>query len=233
MCHILRIGVILVSDCCLQVVVEAVRSLSACFLAVPAQENAALNEEGSMPSGNDSPHALSIIVKHRATLHESLTKARYHQIKQCRDVAVEALSILKSMLPATAIVSVPAEKSIEKPVATKAINASSRKGPWLHQKQAARPEEAETQSCATPAGTSATERSAALASLAASQRHAVNRHKPRTLAGMYNVCQEVQLNISPENLICSTLNGIYLLYWVSFAPYDTEVLAYVTASDCM
>jgi hypothetical protein len=191
MCHILRIGVILVSGYRLQVVVEAVRSLSACFLAVPAQENAALNEAGSIACGNDSPHALSIIVKHRATLHESLTKARYHQIKQCRDVAVEALSMLKSMLPATAVVSAvaPAEKSIEKPVAMKATNASSRKGPWLHQKHITKPDEAETQSCTTPAGTQATERSAALASLAASQRHAVDRHKPRTIVGMYDVSQ--------------------------------------------
>lgn len=153
--------------------VEAVRTLSTCFLAVPAQENAAINEEpsGAASGANDAPHALSVVAKHGALLRESLTKARYHEIKHCRDVASEALSILKSMLPATALLSAAPEKKADKPVAKKASNVASRKGPWLHQKHSGAMEEVEMESSGTPARTPAADQSAASVTLAAAQRY--------------------------------------------------------------
>lgn len=156
----------------LQVVVEAVRTLSTCFLAVPAQENAALNGAASDATGTDAPHALSVVAKNGALLHESLTKARYHQIKHCRDVASEALGILKSMLPAVALRSAPPEKRAEKTVAKKASTGASRKGPWLHQKPSVGAEEA--QSFSTPSRTPPADPSPTSSTLAIAQRCAAD-----------------------------------------------------------
>ena len=155
--------------CCMQVVVQAVRTLSTCFLAVPAQENVAQNEVAS-GAASDAPHALSVVAKHGALLHESLTKVRYHQIKHCRDVASEALSILKSMLPAAAFRSAPPEKQEEKSVAKKSSKVSRRKGPWLHQRRSGGVGDMEADSCSTPVGTPTPDPSAASATLAAAQR---------------------------------------------------------------
>lgn len=157
----------------MQVVVEAVRALSTCFLAVPAQENAAQNEvaSGAACAGDDAPHALSVITKHAALLHESLTKARYHQIKHCRDVASEALSILKSMVPAAALRAAPPEKKEENSVTKKSSNASRRKGPWLHQRRSGGAEDSEAEGCSTHAGTPTADPSSASATLAAAQRY--------------------------------------------------------------
>lgn len=159
--------------CRLQVIVEALRALSTCFLALPVQENAALNGDTLTEDvGNDAPDAVSVVSKHGAMLHETLKKARYHQIKHCRDAASEALSILKSMVPETALRSAAPEVKLQTSVMNKTSTAASRKGPWLHQKGSGASKDAnENASLAQTRKPATRPKSAALATLAAAQRY--------------------------------------------------------------
>ena len=84
-------------------------------------------------------------------LRQALQSARYHQIRHVRDVVVEALSSLDDLAPA------PKPQRRSRPMLAAARQprhvTASRKGPWLHQKQATpRAEPAQHSEPSSPVG---------------------------------------------------------------------------------
>lgn len=105
---------------------EAIHALSALMLTVTNDADAA-----------GAPAALGCIQRHGQKLRAALQNARYHQIKQCRAAAAEALAVLETLVPAEA----PRQASRERQerAATQPAEGPRRKGPWLHEKVAAAP----------------------------------------------------------------------------------------------
>lgn len=110
----------------MQVTTEAIHALSALMLTVTNDADAA-----------GAPAALGCIQRHGQKLRAALQNARYHQIKQCRAAAAEALAVLETLAPTEA----PKQASRERQEreAIQPLEGQRRKGPWLHEKVAAAP----------------------------------------------------------------------------------------------
>eukprot|EP00892_Ulva_mutabilis_P010654 jgi/Ulvmu1/7961/UM004_0194.1 len=105
------------------VTAEAITALTALMLTVT---------EDNIDSS--SSKAKSCIQKHGPKLQEALHTARYHQIKQCRAAAIEALAVLQALLPAELVQ--PA-KQRQQSTSARPAEGQRRKGPWLHETAAA------------------------------------------------------------------------------------------------
>jgi hypothetical protein len=95
-----------------------------------------------MPSGaatTRAPDAASpgaVLIAMVVDVRAALQKARFHPIRHVRDVTVETVALLNSVLPEKR--APRRAKPVLQPTRSQSASraAGSRKGPWLHQKQA-------------------------------------------------------------------------------------------------